>query len=230
MEPQIFTYRSFLDIEHYIIPCFQRRLDHNVSREIYHHIRQQRELKKFPYLGCIDVVKYGRDFYIIDGQHRFHAYKMDYELNELDTIINVMIYYVNSYEEMVKIFELRNMGVNVPKYIICCYNDKERELMILIEEFLEKKQGFIKRQARRPNIDITEFMNEIFKYDILSEFRIRNIHDFIDFFNIQNEKIKQECNDITFLRRNKISDTMLEKSISIDLFLSLPQKKLWFDF
>lgn len=231
MEPEILTFRSFKDIEHYVIPSFQRRLDHNVSREIYYHIRDQRYDNKYPYLGCIDVVKFENNFYIIDGQHRFHAYKLDYELSEnSQTFITVILYTVNSYKEMIKIFELRNMGVNVPKYILNCYNDQERELMTSIERWIEGIDGFQNRAARRPNVDITEFMNEILKYDILYEKHISTLKEFRDFFESQNSRIADSCKSSNFLRVNKITDTMLKKAESFNLYISLPQKILWFDF
>ena len=230
MEPEIRRYSSFREIEGYIIPVFQRRLDLNVAKEIAFHIKDQRNNNSYPYLGCIEIVNYDGNNYIIDGQHRYEAYRLDYEKYGRETLITVMKHTVFTYKQMVTIFQLRNMGQEVPKYILLCDNEEERQLMMKIEEYMLEQQGVVKGQARRPNVSILEFMNDISKEDVLYKYDIRNMDEFIQFLKRKNDEIEFACKNQKFISKNKISETMLAKAEKFELFIGLLQKEFWFEF
>lgn len=229
MQPQILTFNTFSEVDGFLIPAFQRRLDNEVVNEIAIHIKEQRAKNSYPYLGCIEIVEYDGNKYIIDGQHRYEAYRKDWKNNDKPTLITVMIHTVDSYSEMVKIFKLRNTNQEVPRYIISCCDENERQLMIKIEEYLMSSDGVMKKETKRPYVNILKFMDDLLKENVLAENGIDSFEKFKTFFKVKNRAIRDSCRNERFLKRNKITESMLTKAENFGLYIGLINS-FWFYF
>lgn len=196
---EIYEVKKFSEIQGFLIPTFQRRLDEDVVNEIAEHIKDQRNKGKHPYLGAIEIAEYDGNIYIIDGQHRYEAYKKDFKQYGKKTKITILKYEVENYNEMLDIFTTRNMGVQVPTYILRSDNEKTRQLMMEIENYISGIPGFVKKETRRPNINISEFMNDLLKENVLAKNRIAKIADFADLLNFKNNEIFELLNDGNFI-------------------------------
>lgn len=226
---EIFEFSKFSEIEGFSIPAFQRRLDVSIVDEIAQHIKDQRDRMKTPYLGAIEVAECGGIIYIIDGQHRYEAYKQDYQNYRKRTKIMILKYHVDDYSEMLNIFRIRNMGVQVPEYILYSESENLRQLMISIEEYISDIPGFVKKEVRRPNVNIAKFMKIITEENVLEGNRIKTLDQFINFLKVKNMIIYNLLNDGSFCRRQRITEPMCKTANSNGNFIGLLREGYWFD-
>lgn len=230
MQPLIKTYTSYMDLPKLVIPPFQRSLNKADSRKMALHIKEQRDNNSYPFFGCIDVVIYDGVNYIIDGQHRVDALKRDYEKYKKETFFTVMYHTVKRYKKMVRIFEIRNLGVPIPNYIFSCSTDEERSILVSIHRYYLDKDGFCSDSTKRPLINITIFMDKIVEEDIISRENITSLEDFKEFLKSKNKLIKKLCQDENFCKRKGITDSMLNKCEINSLYIGVLKNMEWLNF
>ena len=164
--------------------------------------------------------------YIIDGQHRFEALK---EMSKTypDIKFDIIIYKTKTYEDMLKIFKIRNLNIKIPDYIKSLENDEERKLFYEIQTFLLKNDGVKTEGKSRPRINVTTLLDFFIEEDILKENKINNIEEFKLFFEKQNKIIKKNSKSKNYMKKNKITTTMRNKCISWKLYIGLLENNKW---
>ena len=144
---------------------------------------------------------------IIDGQHRIKAIKLAYEEN-INIKIKCLEYEVESVQEMIEIFQVRNKSMEIPEYYVNSFGEDKR-ILRSFERKLREMGGCFNDKRNRPNIIVKEFMNSLKNSNLLNE--IRDVNSFEIFLNNVNKKIKKKLKDQNFVKKNKISETMIEK-------------------
>ncbi len=230
MKPIIKTYTSYSELPELTIPPFQRALNKADSRKMALHIKEQRDNNSYPFFGCIDIVIYDDINYIIDGQHRIDALRRDYEKYRKETFFTVMYHTVKKYRKMVRIFEIRNLGVPIPNYIFSSTNDEERSILVSIHRYYLDRDGFCSESIKRPLINITMFMDKIVEEDIISRENIKTLDDFKVFFKTKNRLIKKVCENENFCKRKGITDSMLNKCELNSLYIGVLKNMEWLNF
>lgn len=222
MTTKIFENICFEEIKTALIPSFQRPLDKKVVHDMKKHIKMQNKKGKKPYFGVIDICVFGDLKYVIDGQHRFEALK-SYE----ETKFDVIFYYVEEYDEMLEIFKLRNMNVEIPSYIKDVFTDFERNLLIDIQNYISNILGFKAGSKNRPHINITNLMDKLSEDNFLENNSINNLKSFEKFYKTKNGMLKLLVKDQNFCKKHKISEKMIEQSISWKMYCGLLTDNKW---
>lgn len=227
---------TFFEVKDSKIPDFQRPLDAKVVLNMQKHIRSQKKIKKKPYFGVLDICILDDTKYIIDGQHRFEALKNEYSkrpdsedlMNFIDDNIkfDAIYYYVDSYEEMLNIFQVRNLGVEIPEYVRNS-DDKNRNLLFEINAFISEFHCYKNTSVKRPHIHINGFLNFLVQENVLEELNISNMEDFKKLFKRKNKIIKKNIRDEDYRKKNEITVSMIEKCEAFQNYLGLIKNHKW---
>jgi hypothetical protein len=203
---EVKKYNSYEEIKDKIFPpSFQRDIIRVNVEGIKHYLLSTVS----PCIGVIDLARFNGKLYCIDGNHRLTSLKELYEQNIIRHFFCI-IYLVNSMEEMRNIFQIRNHTQPIPDFILHPPQDKG-VLLRNIQEFLTNiplikhvPQG---SKCNRPFINIYKFISYIETCHHLQKWETLN--DFSNFFFDVNEKIRRQTWNDTWLKKNKISDNML---------------------
>lgn len=214
MNIEIKKYYSYEDIQNRIyIPSFQRDLNLEIVNNIKQYIIDQ-QTKNLPIcIGVIDLCKCGDgQLYVTDGRHRLAALELFYNETKIDVEFYAIIYTVSSFEEMKKIFILRNSGLPVPEFILNPPLGK-KELVKEINMFMLTlplvKIPTPGSKTNKPTINLTKFMEYLIDSKYLE--LINTLDEFIFIFWSINEKIKQKKKNETWRKKFKVTESMLEK-------------------
>ena len=194
--------------------CSESRIDAIVT---YQTARLERGE---PLLFCGDIIfgeqkRVGDEvvWWIIDGQHRVAAMKRLAEIRPEDTV-SVSIYDIDSplpgAPSMVELFRLVNQSTPVPEYVIRYTMDAQRRQMYsAVETFIRRKYKVYlsdSRAPRKPNVNLTQVMDKLFKGVSFEEdgtsadHAPKSIHEICGYF--------EWCNDFA---KNKLSPLAIDR-------------------
>ena len=162
-----------------IIPDFQRDLDNDRVDEIYNKLLKNKELINI--IGVITICELDNIYYLVDGQHRYHA------LNKLK-VEKILIHEikVGSKEELINIFTEINQNTPLPNKWLEITDTNKIKHKKLLKEF-KKIYPLVLVQSnkpRPPNIKKTDFEN------ILLELPYININHINDLNKIYKNSLK----------------------------------------
>jgi len=208
------------------IPSFQRPLNMNIVNDLIRHIQERRNIYKEPIFGVLDIVEipgvFGSTLYIIDGNHRFFSLKQAYQKYGYDIPFYAIIYKCENELEAKEIFNIRNMNVQVPEYII---NENSRTILYKeIQVFLSSIDGF-NNKTKRPDINLSQFMDKLIESNWIKN--INTIGEFNRSITVENERLKNLLSDDNFVKRNRISLPMINKWKSWGNFIGVDQNFTW---
>jgi len=217
-------FSSYLELKEYIeIPNIQRDLIHIQIIEMSNYIRRCIQNNIEPVFGTLDLVNINgtSKLYICDGQHRFFAIKNEYENYSTIVPIHTLIYTVDSYEELVEIYKLRNMGVKVPDYYLSIEKDiiDKKGLLQQINSFLSGLKLFRMTGKTRPYVNINDFVDAFTKSKFFN--LINTIEDFKNLLYAINQVCYNEVNSMDERRSKKlgISSRMIDTMAQYDWFI-----------
>ena len=142
-----------------IIPEYQRILSLNHVNKIYENLKEKFLKGINPILsGVIQICVNDTDKYIIDGNHRFHAFKKVYEELKKDLTIVVNYIDVKNEQEAKTLFDQVNM-VNP----VIFTKVPMSKINIVFNYFKNKYKKFFKTsdKPRRPHINEIQFQKDI---------------------------------------------------------------------
>jgi hypothetical protein len=189
------TYRRFNSYEELSksieIPSVQRNLIPKNVESIRKYIQECRSSRREPILGTIDLVTVRGDgkLYLVDGQHRMTAIQQEYIENKAIIPIHTMVYFVETYQEIPKVYQVRNAGIPVPEYYLSLSSamNVKKKLIGEIEEYLATVPTFKRKSSARPYVSIENFMESFVNSKIFSI--CGTIQDFIRILGL----INQDC-------------------------------------
>ncbi len=168
----IIKFSEFISLYKPNIPLFQRefieeRIEHFYTKIINYVVKNNNKVT--PYLNILHCVLYENKYYIVDGQHRYYAYKRYYDI------------YNNDFEIVFCIKDCNNIQ-EVKEYFIDLNNNYQLHDIILDENDMEKasqiklymKNKYMKHCSnseipRYPNINLDQFVKhflDIYKDDL----------------------------------------------------------------
>ena len=226
MNQYVITYPSCNGLE-LTKPDCQRPLISTVVDEMVEHAKTEILSQKLPIFGTIDVAIYknqfGMIFYLVDGQHRYEALKKLYSIGYTQIPVHTMNYICNDYDDVRKIFRIRNLNVVVPEYIMT--SSSRTSLLNNISMFLRTFSSIFCEKKNRPYIYLPDFMNK------LSDSRwIRSIHDIEDFkkkIASVNINLRTRLDNIDFKRSQTISPQMELHWNSNQIYLGVDKYYSW---
>ena len=114
------------------------------------------------------------------------------------------------------------MNVQVPEYII---NENSRTILYKeIQVYLSSINGFNDKKLR-PNINLSQFMDKLIHSKWIK--LINTIDEFKYSINVVNERLKLFLSDDNFIKKNKISDGMINSWKSWGNFISVDPNFTW---
>lgn len=224
---QIKSYKCYAEIFEYVSPAsLQRDINENSVLEMREHIKEMYQLGLEPIFGVIDIVAFNNIYYVTDGQHRLKAIRDEWNENNIPISFYVIFYYVDTWEELEKIFIIRNKNVAIPSYILD-RGDPKRNLLRSIENIINKGNFALIFNSKtiRPYINLTSFMNSLKDSNLIES--INDANKFMETLNRENELVKNLSKNKDWVRVNKISDNMLNICRGTDIYLGLLKLQLW---
>lgn len=187
-------YNSYAEIANFIQkPEIQRNIIPKQIDAMKLYVSSCLEKGIEPVFGSVDIVKVSSypKMFITDGQHRMMVIE-DFYRNNIHIPIHAMIHNVETYEEMEDIFRIRNLGIPVPEFICVKAKDdisKKQNLIRDIASWIEKLPTFRYRNANRPYVNITIFLDCLLKSKLYSI--IETQEDFEKVLNLINSESYQ---------------------------------------
>ena len=171
------------------IPLCQR----SYVDERINHFYEQLLLKKnngdLPYIGIIHCALYKQEnvskTFIVDGQHRFYAYKKYYENTKHDFTIQIMLKHCLSKDEVTLFFKALNDNYNLHEIILDDFDRAE-----IIKTHIQTNYGKHISNSEKPNYPNIN-LDQIIKY-VIDRFSSSNI---IDEFEKLNKDIHESIKD-----------------------------------
>ena len=166
------------------IPLCQRSYIEERICHFYNQLISKRQENELPYIGMIHCTLYKQDevakVFIVDGQHRFYAYKRYYEIQKTDFNIQFVIKICSTKEEVSAFFKALNDNYNLHEIIL---DDFDRADIIKNHININyKKHVSNSEKPNYPNINL----DQVTKY-ILDRFS--NSINLIDEFEKLNNDI-----------------------------------------
>jgi hypothetical protein len=238
-EPKVTRYDSF-DILPYIInrPSIQRDIIPESVLNMREHIKFMFEKKCTPIFGMIYICILDKVAYVVDGQHRLKALEDEWNETKIPIPFFLMEYYVVDKIELEFIFKILNSGITIPNFLLSEEIEvKKRDLLKDIQVLISKRKLFVFKEAcNRPYVSIIEFMDHLSKsilfdqiWDTYSE---TDNPELVDYFNglldNANKQIEKLSSNPSWLKRNKISDKMLEQCKINNSYFGLTMDRLYF--
>jgi hypothetical protein len=166
------------------IPLCQRSYIEERILHFYNQLLTKRQNNELPYIGIIHCALYRQDnipkIFIVDGQHRFYAYKKYYELHKIDFTMQYVVKICSIKEDVTIFFKALNDNYNLHDIIL---DDFDRADIVKNHININyKKHISNSEKPNYPNINL----DQITKY-ILNRFN--NSPNLIDEFEQLNKDI-----------------------------------------
>lgn len=167
-------------------------------------------------------------FYIIDGQHRYRAYKNLYQ-DGFKFKIDIHVIECVDINEVKKFYDLCNKRMehantqlapldNRPQYI------KDIHLWI---NHIDRSKFFSPYKCNRPKILVSKFIDKYEHSSVKNQHR--SFNDFHSYLINTNEKFKEviNINKDYFMRMNGVTDKMMNEAVEINWYLGLTKDLTW---
>ena len=223
-----------LDCFELVIPKFQREITEShvdvIVNETYKYVSNGVGVPFPP----ISVAKYQENFclkfHIIDGQHRYQAYKKLY-LRGIKFLVDIHVVNCINYEEAFYFYGLFNSNLrhsNAQLENPSIFSPVELEIHRWIG-LSENSKYFGNDRAARPKIRINKFIDKLNKSSIKNTFT--NLEDFKRYLfqvnnNMKNNFISSQSL-YNYLIENDVSQSIYTKSCEIDFYLGLDKNLSW---
>lgn len=215
------------------IPLFQRPLNDSHVEEI--KVATQEFVRygmgtPFPLLS---IAKYTDGnvykFCIIDGQHRYHAYKKLYQQG-MKFLIDIHVINCNDINEVFKFYQLCNKRMDHAHSQLqnqITKHSHETDIHTWINS-AECSSFFSAQKCQRPRIFIPKFIDKYEKSSV--RYKINSLAEFKEYLKSKNDEILAFINkDINgFLRANDMpNNEIYEKAKRINWYLGLNKDLAW---
>lgn len=216
-------------------PEFQRTLNNEHKMKIYNKAIEYLNVGDcipFPLIcvafypvliGGVSVYKY----YIIDGQHRYEAYKLLKQNGYNFTIDVQVITCANSYEaeELYKLSNQRMEHSLTELYNHNIQNDLDRE----IQNYLYTHEAYftVSKAGKRPKIKAEIFYDKWIQSSIRPT--IKSISEFESYLINMNNKFKHHLYSLNVneISRYELTESLFKKATEINWFLGLDKTLSW---
>ena len=149
------------------IPDFQRIIDPERVQSICQtYLQYQTKGKFFPF-GCITFAACNsKEWYLIDGQHRFASLKKLYEMgHDIPETIDIQILQCSHPSQMIEYFQLIAQSKEVPEYILHS-NPYEKRTTFLkeLEKYIQiHYRPYLSQSLKphKPNIHLSTFLAQL---------------------------------------------------------------------
>lgn len=212
------------------IPNFQRSLNQEHVDEIFKTTIEYVKLEAGTPFPILSIARYQEGltykFFIIDGQHRYHAYKKIYQLG-YKFLVDIQVVNCVDANEALHLYKLSNKRMEHSETQL---NDEtsqlEKDIIIWMNE-KEQSKFFGYNMSPRPKIRIQTFIDKFHNSSIKS--KIYNLDDFRIYLTNKNEEIKQTfLRDIYYFRcQYDLTESMIKKAIDLNFFLGLDKNLAW---
>lgn len=203
-------FNSYAEISNLIeIPDIQRNIIPKQFEAMKLYVSSCLEKGIEPVFGTIDLVKVSSypKMFICDGQHRILTIE-DFYKNNIHIPLHIMIHNVETYEEMEDIFRIRNLGIPVPEFLTVKAKGDIANKQSLIKEiasWIENIPTFRYRNANRPYVNITQFLDSFLKSKLYNV--IDNRDEFEKVLNLINSESYQYVLSLDDKGRKKLGIT-----------------------
>lgn len=176
-------------------------------KEIVHYQKQYYDKhKRYNFLGVLTIRTLDDvQYYIIDGQHRWHSMKKLYDdNNNYDFFVNVAIKRCDDEGEIEEDFKIINNNTPMPNIVIGKYDYSSRKLFRYFNDKYDIIRDLTKKSKKRPYVDHNKFQEAIeYLLNTINCPQGRNIVDYIiDLVETKNERIKDLFKDAITKNKN----------------------------
>ena len=221
-------FNSFKEIENTIhTPSIQRDIVSEHVSAMRSHIAARRERGKEPIFGAIDIVELHDILYVVDGQHRLEAIRLEWQSLKPPIAFHCLIYHVESQEELREIFVTRNKGIALPQFLLDDNGDKT-DLLKQIHMAISARKGFDQKRLVRPYLHINHFMDALASSKIF-QVHVTNAEQFIQILEKLSDFNKCLSENAQYRKENLITVPMLKKCKEWNNYLGLNKNMPWFD-
>lgn len=237
MQSKSFT-QSKVDLDQYMFeaPKFQRQINEEHINEIIKTIHKYVISGLGTPLPPISVAQYQVDngsflsvnLKIIDGQHRYHAYKKLYEMGN-KFLVDIHVINCVDYNEAEMFYQLYNKKLEHSQIQIS-NSSSFSELELEIHRWINLSSNsklFGSDKSQRPKIRISKLIDKFHISSIKNS--ISSFNDFYTFLQNKNEEIKQTIltNKMSYEYGKDITNNMYEVAFSLNWFLGLDKELSW---
>lgn len=204
--------------EELLTPPMQRLIDKNKVDEIVEFQSKYYEKHNhFNFVGTIIIIKYNSKLYLIDGQHRYTAYKILYNKYKTCSII-VELIIIKDLEEMGNIYSMINKNTPLPEFSSFI---KKQQCEDIASYFYDKYNIWTNKKPSRPRLNKNDFAQSLESFiDDNTIPCIKNKESIIAYIeNINNFYSKVKVDEIC--DGKKITANMLSKCKSENFYLGL---------
>lgn len=155
-------FSKFMERKPEIPSCQRSYIDERIT-QFYDRLIKFHTDGKIPYIGVIHCASFN-NFYIVDGQHRFYAYKKYYETFKKDFNIHFIVKVCSTKEQVSYFFRELNDSYNLHDIILNDFDKAE-----IVKNHIRNKYGkhvSNSESPKYPNINIdqlTKYIIETFK-------------------------------------------------------------------
>lgn len=195
-----------------LTPDIQRMIDTDkVNSIVAYQTKYYEQHKRFNFIGVISICNYDGQLLIIDGQHRYTAYKKLYAVYPKCSLI-VEVITVKSYDELKDNYCIINKNTQLPSFDSLIMQIKCEKIA---KYFFDKPYLWTNKRANRPWVNKNEFIQSI---ETLA--RDRDEKDIIVFIESMNKKYSSlKIGD--FCDGKEIKKAMLMKCNNSGFYLGL---------
>lgn len=181
------------------IPLCQRSYIEERINHFYNYIITKQNDGKLPYIGLLHCARYSNNindytFYILDGQHRYYAYKKYYETFNKDFYIQYVVKICYKKEDIVQFFKSLNDNYNLHEIILDNFDKAD-----IIKKYIQEKYHKHISNSENPhypniNLDqVTKYIIDLFN----------NSSNIIDSFEKLNNDIYESIKNNTKYNKTK---------------------------
>ena len=200
-----------------ILPNIQRIKDNDKINDIVkYQIEYYKKYNRFNFLGLINIHydKQTTTYYLVDGQHRFHAVKILYEKYGHNFNVLIELINVNDKDELKINYDLINKNTPLPEFP----ESIDKNIPETVALYFKEKYPSIwskTSRARRPHIFFNYFQEAL---GVLTEKlqikSTKNLQNIVETYNTKlvrrNKKQYPEC--------SSINDKMIDKCESLQFY------------
>jgi len=170
--------------EHLKIPEIQREIDTDHVDYLALQFKEEYEKMGYVDIGRFDIAFFGESFYLVNGQHRFHALQ---SLGEAfrDITVEAKVCLIKSETDMGIYFQ----RVNTSKPVKIYHSVDAQQLGNGIRKLFTERFGKYlspSENPRRPNMNLNRIMQHIENLDILRIMEIDQANQFMEHVNALN--------------------------------------------
>lgn len=206
---------------------FQRPLIPSHVEQVVEHLLDFHRKGRQPYLNVLTVARLHGQYHLVDGQHRHEALKQVYQRYGITFSVPIYFRTVQDQSELFEMFRIYNLALPVAGAYLVPPTGIPREVLLHLEEALQRWPLFSTTCTNRPYICIREFIARLGASKLGQQ--VTTLEELERKLRAANEHLRVLVLDPVFQRKYDITPPMLRKAQQQQIFLGLIRHNAWMD-